>query len=75
MHEEEVLATPFGTLLRFVKEGAPVQPKVLLVAPLSGHFATLLRDTVRVLLPDHDVHITDWPMRATCRSGTAASLR
>ena len=58
--EEEVLITPFGTLLRFVKEGAPVQPKVLLVAPLSGHFATLLRDTVCVLLPDHDVHITDW---------------
>ena len=33
---------------------------MLLVAPLSGHFATLLRDTVRVLLPEHDVHITDW---------------
>ena len=60
VHEEEVLATPFGTLLRFTKEGAPPQPRVLLVAPLSGHFATLLRDTVRVLLPDHDVHITDW---------------
>ncbi len=58
--EEVVAATPFATLLRFVKEGAPVQPKVLLVVPLSGHFATLLRDTVRVLLPDHDVHITDW---------------
>lgn len=58
--EEEVLATPFGTLLRFAKKGAPAQPKVLLVAPLSGHFATLLRDTVKVLLPDHDVHITDW---------------
>jgi polyhydroxyalkanoate depolymerase len=60
VREEEVLATPFGTLLRFVKEGAPPQPRVLLVAPLSGHFATLLRDTVRVLLPEHDVHITDW---------------
>jgi polyhydroxyalkanoate depolymerase len=60
VHEEEVLATPFGTLLRFAKEGAPPQPRVLLVAPLSGHFATLLRDTVRVLLPEHDVHITDW---------------
>jgi len=45
--EEEVLATPFGTLLRFAKEGMPPQPKVLVVAPLSGHFATLLRDTVR----------------------------
>jgi len=60
VQEEEVLATPFGTLLRFAKEGAPAQPRVLLVAPLSGHFATLLRDTVRVLLPEHDVHITDW---------------
>ena len=60
VHEEEVLATPFGTLLRFAKEGTPAQPRLLLVAPLSGHFATLLRDTVRVLLPEHDVHITDW---------------
>ena len=60
VHEEEVLATPFGTLLRFAKEGVGVQPKVLLVSPLSGHFATLLRDTVRVMLPEHDVHITDW---------------
>jgi poly(3-hydroxybutyrate) depolymerase len=60
VHEEEVLATPFGTLLRFAKEGSAPQPRVLLVAPLSGHFATLLRDTVRVLLPEHDVHITDW---------------
>jgi poly(3-hydroxybutyrate) depolymerase len=60
VREEEIFSTPFGTLLRFAKEGAPAQPKVLLVAPLSGHFATLLRDTVRVLLPEHDVHITDW---------------
>jgi polyhydroxyalkanoate depolymerase len=60
VREEEVFATPFGTLLRFAKEGVPPQPRVLLVAPLSGHFATLLRDTVRVLLPEHDVHITDW---------------
>ena len=58
--EEEALATPFGTLLRFAKQGAAPQPRVLLVAPLSGHFATLLRDTVRVLLPEHDVYITDW---------------
>ena len=33
---------------------------MLVVAPLSGHFATLLTDTVRTLLPDHDVHVTDW---------------
>ena len=58
--EEEVLALPFGTLLRFRKEGAAPQPKVLLVAPLSGHFATLLRETARTLLQDHDVYITDW---------------
>lgn len=61
--EETVLTLPFGTLLRFKKEEAPDrphQPAVLLVAPLSGHFATLLRETVRTLLQDHDVYITDW---------------
>ncbi|MFY9291074.1 MAG: polyhydroxyalkanoate depolymerase [Methylorubrum rhodinum] len=58
--EEPVLATPFGTLLRFRKDIDSAQPKVLLLAPLSGHFATLLRGTVRTLLPDHDVYITDW---------------
>jgi poly(3-hydroxybutyrate) depolymerase len=54
------LDRPFCRLLHFTKPGAPKQPKVLLFAPLSGHFATLLRDTVRTLLPDHDVWITDW---------------
>lgn len=58
--EDKVMSTPFATLLRFRKEGAPEQPRVLLVAPMSGHFATLLRDTVRTLLQDHDVFITDW---------------
>jgi len=58
--EEKVMSTPFGTLLRFRKEGGPEMPRVLLVAPMSGHFATLLRDTVRTLLQDHDVYITDW---------------
>jgi len=58
--EEPVLATPFATLLRFRKEGSAAQPKVLVVAPMSGHFATLLRDTVKSLLVDHDVHVTDW---------------
>ena len=58
--EEEVDATPFGSLLHFRKENAPRQPPVLLVAPMSGHFATLLRGTVKVLLPDNDVFITDW---------------
>ena len=58
--EEKCMATPFGTLLRFRKQGVAVQPPVLLVAPLSGHFATLLRETTRTLLQDHDVYITDW---------------
>jgi len=42
------------------KDVGVAQPRVLVVAPLSGHFATLLRSTVRTLLPDHDAHITDW---------------
>jgi poly(3-hydroxybutyrate) depolymerase len=54
------LEKPFCRLLHFRKEGAPAQPKVLVFAPLSGHFATLLRDTVRTMLADHDVYITDW---------------
>jgi len=58
--EEVADATPFGTLLHFKKVGAPAQPRLLLVAPLSGHFATLLRGTVQTLLPEHDVYITDW---------------
>jgi polyhydroxyalkanoate depolymerase len=58
--ELPVLTLPFGTLLRFKKDVDIEQPRVLVVAPLSGHFATLLRNTVRTLLPDHDVYITDW---------------
>ena len=58
--EEVVQATPFATLLRFRKEHTAPGPRVLLVAPMSGHFATLLRDTVRTMLTDHDVYITDW---------------
>jgi polyhydroxyalkanoate depolymerase len=57
---EEVTGTPFGGLVRFRKEGVGGQPKVLLVAPLSGHFATLLRSTVQTLLADNEVYITDW---------------
>ena len=57
---------PFCRLLHFRKDldakalASLEQPKVLLVAPLSGHHSTLLRDTVRALLPNHDVYITDW---------------
>jgi poly(3-hydroxybutyrate) depolymerase len=60
VREEAAAQTPFGTLLHFKKDIATAQPRVLLVAPLSGHFATLLRATVRTMLPDHDVFITDW---------------
>jgi len=65
VHEQAELVRPFGTLLHFVRDdlgdarAAPL-PRVLVVAPLSGHFATLLNDTVRTLLADHDVYITDW---------------
>ncbi len=60
VREEAAHTTPFGTLLHFKKDVDVAQPRVLLVAPLSGHFATLLRDTVQTLLPEHDVYITDW---------------
>jgi poly(3-hydroxybutyrate) depolymerase len=58
--EQAAHATPFGTLLHFAKDVGAAQPRVLLVAPLSGHFATLLRNTVKTMLPEHDVYITDW---------------
>ena len=58
--EETLLKLPFANLVRFRREGIGTQPRVLIVAPMSGHFATLLRDTVRTMLADHDVHITDW---------------
>ncbi|MFZ1948612.1 MAG: polyhydroxyalkanoate depolymerase [Pseudolabrys sp.] len=58
--EEAADVTPFGTLLHFKKDIVVAQPRVLLVAPLSGHFATLLRTTVRTMLTEHDVFITDW---------------
>jgi poly(3-hydroxybutyrate) depolymerase len=60
VREESALTTPFGTLLHFRKDVDAPQPRVLLVAPLSGHFATLLRGTVHTMLPEHDVYITDW---------------
>jgi polyhydroxyalkanoate depolymerase len=60
VREKVAAKTPFGSLLHFKKDIATAQPRVLLVAPLSGHFSTLLRATVRTMLPDHDVYITDW---------------
>jgi poly(3-hydroxybutyrate) depolymerase len=59
VREQAALSTPFGTLLHFRKDLDAPQPRVLLVAPLSGHFATLLRGTVHTMLPEHDVYITD----------------
>jgi poly(3-hydroxybutyrate) depolymerase len=58
--EEVTCRTPFCSLLHFKKDIAVEQPRVLLVAPMSGHFATLLRGTAQTLLADHDVYITDW---------------
>jgi polyhydroxyalkanoate depolymerase len=59
--EEEVrLSLPFGDLLHFAKDDLVARPKMLVIAPLSGHFATLLRNTVTTLLRDHDVYVTDW---------------
>ena len=60
VNEEILLRKPFCQLLRFHRDTARRDPKVLVVAPMSGHFATLLRGTVEALLPEHDVHITDW---------------
>jgi len=60
VREEAAASTPFGTLLHFKKDIATAQPRILLVAPLSGHFSTLLRATVQTMLPEHDVFITDW---------------
>jgi poly(3-hydroxybutyrate) depolymerase len=60
VREEAAASTPFGTLLHFKKDIEASQPRVLMVAPLSGHFSTLLRATVRTMLPEHDVFITDW---------------
>ncbi|MGA7116514.1 MAG: polyhydroxyalkanoate depolymerase [Hyphomicrobium sp.] len=60
VREEVVLSFPFGDLLHFAKDVDAPQPKVLVIAPLSGHFATLLAKTCTTLLRDHDVYITDW---------------
>ena len=57
---ETTLDLPFGKLLRFAADIDTPRPGILVVAPLSGHFSTLLRGTVKTLLRDHDVYITDW---------------
>ena len=61
VEEEIALRMPFGQLKHFAKDGvAKQQPPLLIVAPMSGHYATLLRGTVERMLPKHDVFITDW---------------
>jgi len=58
--EKIAFSTPFAALLHFKKETGKMGPRVLLVAPMSGHFSTLLRATVKTMLVAHDVYITDW---------------
>ncbi len=62
--EEVVFSRPFCNLLHFRRDSVAAanrdDPKILMIAPMSGHYATLLRGTVRAMLPDHDVYITDW---------------
>ncbi|MES2021406.1 MAG: polyhydroxyalkanoate depolymerase [Pseudomonadota bacterium] len=60
IHEEIALRKPFGQLLHFKRQGVDGGPKLLIVAPMSGHYATLLRGTVERMLPVADVYITDW---------------
>ena len=60
VNEEILLRKPFCDLLHFHRDTTRRDPKVLVVAPMSGHFATLLRGTVEALLPEHGVFVTDW---------------
>ena len=60
VREEIALRKPFGQLKHFVREGVEGGPHLLIVAPMSGHYATLLRGTVERLLPGFEVYITDW---------------
>ena len=60
VHEVVVYKKPFCDLLHFQRQTDRRDPRVLVVAPMSGHYATLLRGTVETLMQDHDVYITDW---------------
>jgi poly(3-hydroxybutyrate) depolymerase len=64
IRERVVAATPFCNLVHFERDTSKTQqrydPKVLIVAPMSGHYATLLRGTVKAMLPEHEVYVTDW---------------
>ena len=76
-----MLRKPFGQLKHFRKDGVDDgSRKLLIVAPMSGHYATLLRGTVERLLPRHDVYITDWrdaklvPLRTAASTSTIISI-
>ena len=58
--EHESPTSPFATMIHFRKDIETTQPRVLVVGPLSGHFTTLIRPTIRTLLSDHDVYVLDW---------------
>src|SRR5690606_4733372 len=60
VHEEVAWERPFCKLIHFARETERKDPRLLIVAPMSGHYATLLRGTVEAFLPDHEVYITDW---------------
>ncbi len=65
VREETVLVKPFCNLIHFARDTSVIggrrnDPKVLIVAPMSGHYATLLRGTVEAMLPEHEVYVTDW---------------
>lgn len=61
VQERVVWETPFVKLKHFAKDGFTTkQAKLLMVAPMSGHYATLLRDTVKTMLPNFDIYVTDW---------------
>jgi poly(3-hydroxybutyrate) depolymerase len=60
VEEEIVVRKPFGQLKHFARQGINKGPRLLIVAPMSGHYATLLRGTVQRLLPSFDIYITDW---------------
>lgn len=60
IREEIIHTLPYCNLLHFRRSGEYQHPKLLIVAPMSGHYATLLRGTVEQFIPDHEVYITDW---------------
>ena len=77
VREEIVKSTPFCDLLHFDRDeqvvGKRYDPKVLLVAPMSGHHATLLRGTVEAMIPEHNLYVTDWRDARDIPPGSAAS--